>query len=81
MDDLIPIGPKIIQPPYMGITLEIFLYNNHNEPDDTLVEIFWAPWSQRTDGFYGPPRISIGRLREEWLLRGAFPHQAQTTVW
>lgn len=71
---------RIISHGYMGQTLDAFLYTTKEEPDNTVVELNWLPWSNRPDGTYGPYQILLGRLREEFIIRAAFPHEAATFV-
>lgn len=71
-----------IRPSYMRQPLLDFLYTVQSEPDHALVVFDWLPYMQRDDdGTHGPPRIPLGRIREELLIRAAFPHEAQTAVW
>lgn len=78
---ILPDEIEVVQDGYQGITLDMLLWRLRDKPDETIVEIIWAPYVQRSDGTWGAPRVELGRLREEWLIRGSFPHQAQTVVW
>jgi hypothetical protein len=72
-------GPAVIWQSYPE-GLDSFLLRHHAEPDDTIVVFQAMPYGPKPDGSYGPPSTTVGRLREEYLLRGAFPHGAATVV-
>lgn len=66
--------------PLAAWQIDALLRETVDLPDDTPIECRFAPYQRRADGFYGPPSIPLGRLREELVLRIMFPHQAQTVV-
>lgn len=73
-----------IRPRFQGMPLSHFLRDVEMEPDSAQVVFDWLPYSQisNPDGTtrYRPPSISLGLLREDFLLRLAFPHEAQTVI-
>ncbi len=58
-----------ISPTYQGQSLLDFLSEHTNDPDETIVVFSYLPQT-----------ITLGRLRDEILIRAAFPHIAQTFV-
>lgn len=55
------------------IPLDRLVYEHATEPDDTWVEFTYGPYIAREDGTYGPFRLKLGRLREEFFIRQTFP--------
>lgn len=71
---------RVIRQSWMGQPLQDFIWTTQHEPDEIMVIFEHLPYGQRPDGSYGPPMLPLGRLREEYLIRTAFPHEAATFV-